>query len=208
VIAGGTRSNVVAAEARAEVDIRVARLRDAAVLERKIPCAEAVRPALHDRGQRRLESTAARTERRRKAAVSNGAQSWRSNWESSWRNPRPAAARMAISPRPWGSPRSTVWARLAKAPTPRTKASSSTGSPIAPRCWHRARLARRQRDSAEALQLLDRPIHGGVDVLHVQLHHFIALRFPVFFTSTLTVTSPPARRRPALVRNFEYRNVV
>jgi glutamate carboxypeptidase len=35
VIAGGSRSNVVAAEARAEVDIRVARLRDAAVLERK-----------------------------------------------------------------------------------------------------------------------------------------------------------------------------
>jgi len=34
-IAGGTRSNVVAAEARAEVDFRVARLRDAAVLERK-----------------------------------------------------------------------------------------------------------------------------------------------------------------------------
>jgi glutamate carboxypeptidase len=35
VIAGGTRSNVVAAEARAEVDIRVARLRDAAPLDRK-----------------------------------------------------------------------------------------------------------------------------------------------------------------------------
>jgi glutamate carboxypeptidase len=35
VIAGGTRSNVVAAEARAEVDIRVARLRDAAGLERR-----------------------------------------------------------------------------------------------------------------------------------------------------------------------------
>jgi glutamate carboxypeptidase len=35
VIAGGTRSNVVAAEARAEVDIRVARLRDAAPLEGK-----------------------------------------------------------------------------------------------------------------------------------------------------------------------------
>jgi glutamate carboxypeptidase len=35
VTAGGTRSNVVAAEARAEVDIRVARLRDAAPLERK-----------------------------------------------------------------------------------------------------------------------------------------------------------------------------
>jgi glutamate carboxypeptidase len=35
VIAGGTRSNVVAAEARAEVDIRVVRLRDAEVLERR-----------------------------------------------------------------------------------------------------------------------------------------------------------------------------
>jgi len=35
VISGGTRSNVVAAEARAEVDIRVLRLRDAALLDRK-----------------------------------------------------------------------------------------------------------------------------------------------------------------------------
>jgi glutamate carboxypeptidase len=35
VVAGGTRSNVVAAEARAEVDIRVARLKDAPALERK-----------------------------------------------------------------------------------------------------------------------------------------------------------------------------
>jgi glutamate carboxypeptidase len=35
VIAGGTRSNVVAAEARAEVDIRVLRLKDAAGLEKK-----------------------------------------------------------------------------------------------------------------------------------------------------------------------------
>jgi len=35
VIAGGTRSNVVAAEARAEVDIRVLRLRDAPRLEKK-----------------------------------------------------------------------------------------------------------------------------------------------------------------------------
>jgi glutamate carboxypeptidase len=34
VISGGTRTNVVAAEARAEVDIRIAKLKDAAVLER------------------------------------------------------------------------------------------------------------------------------------------------------------------------------
>lgn len=35
VIRGGTRTNVVAAEARIEVDIRIARLRDAAVLDKK-----------------------------------------------------------------------------------------------------------------------------------------------------------------------------
>ncbi|HEV2448192.1 MAG TPA: M20 family metallopeptidase [Candidatus Sulfopaludibacter sp.] len=35
VISGGTRSNVVAAEARAEIDIRVLRLKDAPALERK-----------------------------------------------------------------------------------------------------------------------------------------------------------------------------
>ncbi|HEX6896942.1 MAG TPA: M20 family metallopeptidase [Bryobacteraceae bacterium] len=36
VIAGGTRTNVVAAEARAEVDIRVARLKDAPALDKKM----------------------------------------------------------------------------------------------------------------------------------------------------------------------------
>lgn len=36
VISGGTRSNVVAAEARAEIDVRVERLRDAAALDRKL----------------------------------------------------------------------------------------------------------------------------------------------------------------------------
>jgi glutamate carboxypeptidase len=35
VVSGGTRSNVIAAEARAEVDIRVLRLKDAAGLEKK-----------------------------------------------------------------------------------------------------------------------------------------------------------------------------
>jgi glutamate carboxypeptidase len=41
VISGGTRSNVIAAEASAEVDIRVLRLKDAAALERKF---RALRP--------------------------------------------------------------------------------------------------------------------------------------------------------------------
>jgi glutamate carboxypeptidase len=41
VISGGTRSNVVAAEARAEIDIRVMRLKDAVALEKKF---RALRP--------------------------------------------------------------------------------------------------------------------------------------------------------------------
>ncbi len=41
VISGGTRANVVAAEARAEVDLRVVRLKDAAALDRKF---RALRP--------------------------------------------------------------------------------------------------------------------------------------------------------------------
>ncbi len=44
VVSGGTRTNVVAAEARAEVDIRIARLKDAPALERKF---RALKP--HDR---------------------------------------------------------------------------------------------------------------------------------------------------------------
>ena len=42
VIQGGTRSNVIAAEAWAEVDLRIARMADAAELERKVCCPEAV----------------------------------------------------------------------------------------------------------------------------------------------------------------------
>jgi len=41
VVSGGTRSNVVAAEARAQIDIRVRRLKDAAPLEKKF---RALRP--------------------------------------------------------------------------------------------------------------------------------------------------------------------
>ncbi len=44
VIAGGTRSNVVAAEAHAQVDIRVAKLRDAAALDRKFRALKPVDP--------------------------------------------------------------------------------------------------------------------------------------------------------------------
>lgn len=44
VVAGGTRTNVIAAEARVEVDIRIARLRDAAWLERQFRGLKCVDP--------------------------------------------------------------------------------------------------------------------------------------------------------------------
>ncbi len=44
VIAGGTRSNVVAAEARAEIDVRVTKLRQAAALDRKLRCLKPIDP--------------------------------------------------------------------------------------------------------------------------------------------------------------------
>jgi glutamate carboxypeptidase len=44
VISGGTRSNVVAAEARAEIDMRVMRMKDAAVLDRKFRRLRAIDP--------------------------------------------------------------------------------------------------------------------------------------------------------------------
>jgi glutamate carboxypeptidase len=42
VIAGGTRSNVIAAEAHAEVDIRIAAMKDGAALEKKLKALKAV----------------------------------------------------------------------------------------------------------------------------------------------------------------------
>ena len=58
VIAGGTRSNVVAAEARADVDIRIARLKDAPGARQEIPRAAPVRQALFHSCGGRLESSA------------------------------------------------------------------------------------------------------------------------------------------------------
>jgi glutamate carboxypeptidase len=42
VISGGTRSNVIAAEAHADVDIRIAKLKDAAALDKKFKSLKAV----------------------------------------------------------------------------------------------------------------------------------------------------------------------
>ncbi len=58
VISGGTRSNVIAAEASAEIDIRVPRAIDAKATRPEIPRAEILRQALLSRNQRRAQSSA------------------------------------------------------------------------------------------------------------------------------------------------------
>jgi len=58
VISGGTRPNVVAAEARVEVDIRVPRLKDAAAARQKVSQAATAGPPMLHRGERRTEPPA------------------------------------------------------------------------------------------------------------------------------------------------------
>ena len=84
VISGGTRSNVVAAEARAEVDIRVLRLKDAPALEKKFRSLEAVRQALHDRSHRRVEPAAHGAVGGHREAVPTGEEAGVGNWV--WRS--------------------------------------------------------------------------------------------------------------------------
>ena len=106
VVSGGTRSNVVAAEAHADVDIRIARLKDAPALDRKF---RALRPI--DK-RCRVEVTGGRIARpwsgRAAFGTCSGARGiWRGRSGWSWRNPPRAAVRTAISRRPWVFRRST-----------------------------------------------------------------------------------------------------
>ena len=56
-------------------------------------------------------------------------------------------------------------------------------------------LARRRASRAEALQLLHRPRDARDHVLEIELHDFVAGRFPVLATSTDTVSEPASPDR-------------
>ncbi len=134
VIRGGTRPNVVPEEAVLDVDVRIARLRDAAGIEKKF---QSLRPI----------------NRRCLIAVSGGLN--RPPMERTkgvvalYRTARKLSARMGIElgegstgggsdgnfTGGWASRPSTVWAPLGKARTPLTNTSSRTASPTGLRFW-------------------------------------------------------------------------
>ena len=118
VVSGGTRSNVVAAEASAEIDIRVLRLRDAPGLEKKF---RSLRPF-----DRRCSITVTgglnRPPMERSAGhrtpLPHGPKAGARNRRGQWKNPSPAVALTATSPRHWVCPRWTGSAEWEKARTP------------------------------------------------------------------------------------------
>ena len=84
VISGGTRSNVVAAEARVEVDIRVLRLQDAPALEKKFRALRPFDKRCTIEVTRRIEPAADGAVARDRGAVPAGRRGWggRSAWNS------------------------------------------------------------------------------------------------------------------------------
>ena len=141
VMAGGTRSNVVAAEARAEIDIRVRRLKDAPALEKKFRELRPYRPAVHHRSERRSEPAADGALGGDGPTVPHGAETGARVGRGAGGIVSRAAARTAISPPRLGCPRWTAWAGWAKARTRPTRAFSSTVWQTArlslPSCWRR-----------------------------------------------------------------------
>ena len=127
VIDGGLRSNVVAETARAVVDVRVARLDDAASIEAAFRSLAPVNPRV------RLEVTGGinRPPMERTAGVAQalraGARRRARRAARIWRKVRPAARRTETSPRRWASQRWMVSARRA---TARTRCMSTSSSMI------------------------------------------------------------------------------
>jgi glutamate carboxypeptidase len=86
VVRGGSRTNIVPAEAAAQVDVRIARLKDGAGIDKKM---RSLRPY----------------NRKCKIEVTGGISRPRpshANWDGSSERPRWAAAPMGTSPRAWG----------------------------------------------------------------------------------------------------------
>ncbi len=134
VIGGGTKSNVVPAEAWAEIDLRVARRADGPRMEKRFAGLKATRQS---GCTLTVEGGINRPPMERTRGTSSSIAK-RSAWpiNSAGRSPKPAPAepRMAISPRHSESQRWTAWARSGKAPTRCTNPFLSTTSPRVPRC--------------------------------------------------------------------------
>ena len=130
---GGSKSNVVPARAWAHFDVRIPRLADAARITRKFAALRPTDPRCT------LEVPAKSTVRPWSAAAEPCGSTakrtcWPANSASISTKPPPAADRMGILPRRWAFPRSTAWARWAKARTRGTNRSSLSIWRRAPRC--------------------------------------------------------------------------
>ena len=135
VIRGGTRTNVVAAEAVAEVDLRIARKSDGPVMERKVKalrpvnrkCQLQIEGGVNRPPLERTKQVAALFQMARKIATGIGI--------SRSTKSRSAEVRTAISPaasefRPW-----TDWARWATALMPLMSRWSQRNCRDGRRCW-------------------------------------------------------------------------
>ncbi len=116
VVQGGTRSNVIAAEAWAEVDLRIARAADAAELEKKFAalkpfdpdCAIELSGGINRPPMERTEGTVRLFGIAKEIAEEP--------WDGNWKSLPPAVDLTETLHRPWAFPRWTVWAHWAKGP--------------------------------------------------------------------------------------------
>ena len=100
VISGGTRTNVVASEARAEVDVRVTRAKGCDAAPPKVPRVAAVRHALFAGSDGRLEPSADGALAGDHSPVPDGEEaSQRHIWAGNSKKVQPAAGRTATSRR-------------------------------------------------------------------------------------------------------------
>ena len=118
VAGGGTKTNVIPAQAWAEVDVRIARKADGPRIERKFAALKAGGQALHAHRHRRHQPPAHGAHPRNRAALTARRRRWPPSSALRSTRPRPAAPPTATSPPLSAFPRSTAWARWAKARTP------------------------------------------------------------------------------------------
>jgi hypothetical protein len=141
---GGSKTNVIPAEAWAEVDVRIARKADGQRIERKFAalkpadkrCSLTVTGGINRPPMERTRGTVQlyRQAKRR----------WLPNSDFSWTKLPPAGHRTATSPPRSAFPRSMAWAPLARARTPSMNRFSWSIWPQGLRCWPDCSRAERQ----------------------------------------------------------------
>ncbi len=123
LVSGGTRTNVIPAQATASLDVRVARMKDAAAIDRQLKSAQTLQSQMQAGNHGRRKPSADGTERWRRHAVQESLGDCESSLAGSWKKQPSAAARTETSPPAWESPRWMAWEGLEKAPTPLTSPS-------------------------------------------------------------------------------------